>query len=125
VLLDILHNFRVQLHQLTPNAIVQISKFIWAVTSCEGLPNAEVFAHNYKLHYQNNKIHLEGSETTFNAQFGCISFHPSQFGNCARLTPAMRNKWTSGWDSNWFYCKVPLEQKVISEAKGLTRCGRI
>jgi hypothetical protein len=67
VLLDILHNFRVQLHQLTPNAIVQINKFIWAVTSCEGLPNAEVFAHNYKQHYQNNKIHLEGSETTFNA----------------------------------------------------------
>jgi hypothetical protein len=28
VLLDILRKFRVQLHQLTPNAIVQISKFI-------------------------------------------------------------------------------------------------
>jgi hypothetical protein len=29
MLLDILHKFQVQLHQLTPNAIVQISKFIW------------------------------------------------------------------------------------------------
>jgi hypothetical protein len=27
-----------------------------------------------------------------------------------RLTPATRNKWTSGWDGNWFYCWVPLEQ---------------
>jgi hypothetical protein len=22
----------------------------------------------------------------------------------------MWNKWTSGWDSHWFYCKVPSEQ---------------
>jgi hypothetical protein len=64
-----------------PNAIVQISKFIWAVMSCGGRPNAEVFTHHYELHYQNKKIHLEGSETTFAAQFGLISFHPSRFGN--------------------------------------------
>jgi hypothetical protein len=86
VLLDILHKFWVQLHKLTPNAIVQISKFIWAVMSCGGRPNNEVFAHHYELHYQNKKIHLEGSETTFTAQFGCISFQPSRFGNHARLT---------------------------------------
>jgi hypothetical protein len=42
VLMDILHKFQVQLHQLTPNAIVQINKFIWAVTSCGGRPTADV-----------------------------------------------------------------------------------
>jgi hypothetical protein len=77
VLLDILCKFRVQLHQLTPNAIVQISKFIWAIASCGGHPTADVLAHHYELHYQNKKIHLEGSDTTFVAQFGCISFHLS------------------------------------------------
>jgi hypothetical protein len=77
------------------NAIVQIDKFIWAITSCGGHPTADVFAHHYELHYQNKKVHLEGSETTLAAQFHCISFHPSQFGNRAKLTPAMRNKWTS------------------------------
>jgi hypothetical protein len=111
VLLDILRKFRVQLQQLTPNAIVQISKFIWTITSCRGRPNAEVFAHHYELHYRNKKIHLEGSETTFAAQFGCISFRPSWFRNRVRLTPATRNKWTSSWDSDWFYCKVPSEQR--------------
>jgi hypothetical protein len=40
MLLDILHKFCVQLHQLTPNAIVQINKFIWVVTSCGRRPNA-------------------------------------------------------------------------------------
>jgi hypothetical protein len=108
VLLSILHKFQVQLHQFSPNAIVQICNFIWAITSCWGHSNAEVFTHNYELHYQNKKIHLEGSETKFIAQFGSISFHPSRFGNRARLTPAMRNKWTSGWDGHWFYCRVPL-----------------
>jgi hypothetical protein len=57
----------VQLHQLTANAIVQISKFVWVVTSCGGRPTADVFAHHYELHYHNKKIHLEGSETTFAA----------------------------------------------------------
>jgi hypothetical protein len=73
-------------------------------------PNAKVFAHHYELHYQNKKIHLEGSETKFATQFGCISFHSSRFGNHVRLTQAMQNKWTSGCDSHWFYCKVPSEQ---------------
>jgi hypothetical protein len=100
VLLDTLHKFQVQLHQLTLNAVVHISKFIWAITSCGGHPNAKVFAHHYELHYQNKKIHLEGSETKFAAQFGCISFHLSRFGNRARLTQAMQSKWTSGWDSH-------------------------
>jgi hypothetical protein len=110
VLLDVLRKFQVQLHQLTPNAIVQMSKFIWAITSCRGHPNAEVSAHHYELHYQNKKIHLDGCNTMVAAQFGCISFHPSRFGNHARLTPSTHNKWTRGWDSNWFYCRVPLEQ---------------
>jgi hypothetical protein len=26
------------------------------------------------------------------------------------LTQATRNKWTGGWDSHWFYYKVPSEQ---------------
>jgi hypothetical protein len=109
VLLDVLRKFRVKLHQLTLNAIVQISKFIWAVPSCGGHPNVEVFAHHYELHYQNKKIHLEGCNTTVTAQFGCILFHPSRFGNRARLTLATQNKWTSGWDSNWFYRRLPSE----------------
>jgi hypothetical protein len=28
--------------------------------------------------------------------------------------PTMRNKWTSGWDGNWFYCQVPSKQKADS-----------
>jgi hypothetical protein len=107
-----------QLHQLTLNAIIQISKFILAITSCGGHPTAEVFAHHYELHYQNKKIHLEGSETTLAKQFGCISFHPSRFGSWAKLTPTMRNNCTSGWDGKKFYCQVPVEQTTNVWGKG-------
>jgi hypothetical protein len=30
----------------------------------------------------------------------------------------MRNKWTSGCDGNWFYCRVPVEQKADVRGKG-------
>jgi hypothetical protein len=42
-LTEIIHKFWVQMHQLTPNVIVQIGKFIWAVNSCGGRPTTDVF----------------------------------------------------------------------------------
>jgi hypothetical protein len=46
ILLEILCKFQVQLHQLTLNAIVQISKFVWAVTYCGAHPTVDVFPHH-------------------------------------------------------------------------------
>jgi hypothetical protein len=83
--MDILHKFQVQLHHLMPNAIVQISKFIWVVTSCGGCPTTDVLAQHYELHYQNKKIQFEGCGTTLATQFGCITFHPSRYGGRASL----------------------------------------
>jgi hypothetical protein len=39
------------LHQLMPDAIVQIGKFVWVVTFCGGHPTTDVFTHHYELHY--------------------------------------------------------------------------
>jgi hypothetical protein len=39
------------LHQLTPNAITQFSKFFWAVSSFGGVPLGNLFVKRYKLHY--------------------------------------------------------------------------
>jgi hypothetical protein len=33
VLADILLKFQVQIHQLTPNVVIQLSKYIWAILS--------------------------------------------------------------------------------------------
>jgi hypothetical protein len=40
---EVLKNFEIYLHQLTPNAIVRLSVFIWALRSHGMSPDAEAF----------------------------------------------------------------------------------
>jgi hypothetical protein len=40
----VLRRFNVQIHQLTPNAVVALSKYVWATTSYGRQPSVEVFA---------------------------------------------------------------------------------
>jgi hypothetical protein len=53
---EVLQRFEVQIHQLTPNAVVALAKYVWAVTSYGGQPSIEVFAKNYCLHWQKRKV---------------------------------------------------------------------
>jgi hypothetical protein len=46
----VLRRFEVQVHQLTPNVVVALAKYVWAVASYGGQPSVEVFAKNYCLH---------------------------------------------------------------------------
>jgi hypothetical protein len=62
ILSDILLKFQVQLHQLTPNAIIQLSKYIWAVTRFEGVPSANGFTKRYEMHYQPRKMEVDRTE---------------------------------------------------------------
>jgi hypothetical protein len=48
---DVLERFGIHLHQLTPNAIVRLSVFIWALRSQEAEPLAEGFCRAHELHY--------------------------------------------------------------------------
>lgn len=50
MLIEILDRFNAQLYQLTPNAIVQISKFFWAVESFGDELDVDSFARFYELH---------------------------------------------------------------------------
>jgi hypothetical protein len=78
VVAAILLKYQIQIHQLTPNAMVQLSKYIWAVTSFGGIPSAEGFTKRYELHYQLRKMDVDGAELY--GQYGCINFH-SKHGN--------------------------------------------
>jgi hypothetical protein len=49
---EVLDNYEIYLHQLTPNAIVRLSIFIWALRSQGMDPNAEAFCRVHELHYQ-------------------------------------------------------------------------
>jgi hypothetical protein len=62
VLTDILIKFHVQIHQLTPNAFAQFSKYFWAVMSFGGKLSGDGFAKHYELHYQPKKVEVDGGE---------------------------------------------------------------
>jgi hypothetical protein len=96
---EVLQRFEVQVHQLTPNAVVALAKYVWVVTSYGGQPSVEVFAKHYCLHWQKRKI---GDKI---AQFGSCTFTP-RTGKTSmevlELVPCARNKWGNWWDF-WFY----------------------
>jgi hypothetical protein len=96
---EVLRRFDVQVHQLTPNAVVALAKYVWAVASYGGQPSVEVFAKNYCLHWQKKKI---GNKI---AQFGSCTFTPRTGKTSAEvveIVPCARNKWGNWWDY-WFY----------------------
>jgi hypothetical protein len=67
---EALRRLNVQVHQLTPNAMVALSKYVWATTSNGGQPSVEVFVKYYCLHWQKRMI---GNKI---AQFGSCTFTP-------------------------------------------------
>jgi hypothetical protein len=96
---EVLQRFDVQIHQLTPNAVVALAKYVWAVTSYGEKPSIEVFANNYCLHWQKRKIRSKI------AHFGSCTF-TSRTGKTSaevvELVPCARNKW-GNWYDYWFY----------------------
>jgi hypothetical protein len=96
---EVLQKFEVWVHQLTPNVVVALAKYVWATTSYGGQPSVEVFAKQYCLHWQKRKI---GHKI---AQFGSCTFTPKSGKTSmevVELVPCARNKWGNWWDY-WFY----------------------
>jgi hypothetical protein len=106
---EVMRRFEVQVHQLTPNAVVALAKYVWAATSYGGQPSVEVFAKNYCLHWQKRKI---GNKV---AQFGSCTFTPRTGKTSAEvveLVPCARNKWGNWWDY-WFYVSGSEVEDVL------------
>jgi hypothetical protein len=108
---EVLRRFNVQIHQLTPNVVVALSKYVWATTSYGGEPSVEVFAKHYCLHWQKRMI---GDEV---AQFGSCTFTPKTGKTMmpvVELVPCARNKW-GNWNEFWFY----VAEGIVEGHKGL------
>jgi hypothetical protein len=96
---EVLGRFEVHIHQLTPNAMVALAKFVWAVTSYGEEPSFEVFVKNYCLHWQKKVV---GGKI---AQFGTCTFTSrtrKSSDEVVDLMPCAKNKWKNWWDL-WFY----------------------
>jgi hypothetical protein len=100
---EILKIFEIYLHQLTPEAIIRMSIFVWAVRS-QGLePNAKSFCNIHELLY---KTKPWGKEQYHN-NFGCYSFGSRSGSSCPVLT--FRKRWPDDWMTEWFYVKNDLK----------------
>jgi hypothetical protein len=65
ILVEIMKTFKVYLHQLTPEAIIKIGIYIWAMRS-QGLePNAKCFCNMHELSYETKAIGCYGFVTRF------------------------------------------------------------
>jgi hypothetical protein len=120
---EVLENYEIYLHQLTPNAIVRLSVFIWALRSQGIDPNAEAFCRVHELHYQ-----TKAREDGLHENFGCYNFAYRK----DMKTPVVsyRTKWPTGWKNEWFYVKADEKKREklktlllspLSLSYGLTR----
>jgi hypothetical protein len=70
MLVEVLKTFEIYLHQLTPEALIKVGVFIWAMRS-QGLePDANFLCNIHELSYQTKEV---GKEQYHN-NFGCYNF---------------------------------------------------
>jgi hypothetical protein len=84
---EVLKIYQVYLHQITPEAIIRMGIFVWAVKS-QGLePNAKSFCSMHELLYETKPW---GKEQYHN-NFGCYSFVARSGSSCP--VPTFRKRW--------------------------------
>jgi hypothetical protein len=101
---EVLKNFEIYLHHLTPNAIVRLSVFIWALRSQGMSPYAEAFCRVHELHYQ-TKARADG----LHENFGCYNFAYRKDTKVPILSYC--TKWPTGWKGEWFYIKADEKKR--------------
>jgi hypothetical protein len=106
---DVLKKFGIYLHQLTPNTIVRLSVYIWALQSQGVEPFAEGFYRIHELHYQ-TKARKDG----LHENFGCYNFAYRK--NTKFPVISYQTKWPAGWKTEWFYIKVDEEKEKLVQS---------
>jgi hypothetical protein len=110
---EVLKKFEIYLHQLTLNAIVRLSVYIWAVRSHGKSANTEGFCRVHELHYQ-TKARADGLDKNF----GCYNFAYQKDTKAPMI--GYRTKWPTGWTNEWFYVKADEKkrEKLMSMVTG-------
>jgi hypothetical protein len=98
-LVEVLKTSEIYLHQITPEAIIRMGIFVWAMRS-QGLePNARSFCNMHELSYETKAT---GKEQYYN-NFGCYGFVPRS--DVSYLVPTFWKRWPGAWMQEWFYMK--------------------
>lgn len=96
--------YEVYMNQLTPNAIVRLSVFIWVVRSQGIHTDAEAFCRVHELHY-----HMKARLSyKLHNNFNCYNFAYQKDSVVPVL--AYRTKLHSNWTKEWFYVQVDSKE---------------
>jgi hypothetical protein len=106
---DVLKKFGIYLHQLTPNTIVRISIYIWALQSQEVEPFTEGLCRIHELNYQ-----TKAREDGLHENFGCYNFAYRKDAKFPVIS--YRTKWPAGWKTEWFYVKVDEKKDKLVQS---------
>jgi hypothetical protein len=102
---EVLKIYQVYLHQITPEAIIRMGIFVWAVRS-QGLePNAKSFCSMHELLYETKPWVKE----QYHNNFSCYSF-VARSGSSSPV-PTFRKRWSGDWMKEWFYVKNDLKER--------------
>jgi hypothetical protein len=108
---EVLKIFQIFLHQITPEAIIRMGIFVWAVRS-QGLePSAKCFCNMHELLYETKDIDKE----QYHNNFGCYSFIARS--NASHPVPTFWKRWPGAWMEEWFYVKNDLIKR--EDIKGI------
>jgi hypothetical protein len=100
---EVLKIFEICLHQITPEAIIRMGIFVWAMKS-QGLePNAKSFCSMHELLYETKPW---GKEQYLN-NFCCYSFGARSGSSCP--VPTFQKRWPGDWMKEWLYVKNDLK----------------
>jgi hypothetical protein len=102
---EVLKTYQIFLHQLTPEAIIRMGVFVWAVRSQGIEPSAKCFYIMHELLYETKAM---GKEQYHN-NFGCYGFIARP--NASKPVPTFRKRWPGAWMEEWFYVKNDLKAR--------------
>jgi hypothetical protein len=107
---EVLKIFQIFLHQITPEAIIRMGMFVWAIRS-QGLePSAKCFCNMHELLYETKATGKE----QYNNNFGCYGFIARP--NASYPVPTFWKRWPGAWMEEWFYVRNNLiEREYIKE----------
>ena len=108
---EVLPLYGVTLAQLTPNSLVKLGVFEWALRSAgigEGEGRLFAYLHDGRCQPKKKK------DTGETLNFGSVTFQPKLRYLHYLPIPAARNRWETDWTRRWFYHKCPPNSPLRS-----------
>jgi hypothetical protein len=102
---EVLKIYQIFLHQITPEAILRMGIFVWAVRSQGIEPSAKCFCSKHELTYETKATCKE----QYHNNFGCYGFTARP--NASYLVPTYQKRWHGAWMEEWFYVKNDLKAR--------------